>query len=77
VRFLFARQLPRRPRSWQRVERAKAGLDKPLAGAENRGSPHIYRGSNGVIAQSVSSFEQHPRPRQFAGARLAATQHVF
>lgn len=77
VRFLFASQFPLRPRSWELVECAKAGLDKPLARAEDRGCPHISRGSNGSIAQPIRRFQQNPGARQFACACLAATKHVF
>jgi hypothetical protein len=77
VRFLFAWQFPLCPRAWRLVEGATAGLDNPLARAEDRCSPHIYRGSNGGIAQPVGGFPQNPRARQFACARLAATKHVF
>ncbi|HSX79661.1 MAG TPA: hypothetical protein VLQ80_13955, partial [Candidatus Saccharimonadia bacterium] len=75
VRFLLARQCPRGPRAGQRVARAKAGLDKPLAGTEDRGSPPISRGRQGVITQPVSGFAQNACARQLACARLPATAH--
>jgi hypothetical protein len=77
VRFLFPRQFPPGARPRCLLECPQICLDKSRARARHGGSPHIQRGRNGVIAQPGRRFEQHARPRQFAGACLTTTEQVF
>jgi hypothetical protein len=77
VGVLFACQLPLDAGPGRLVKRPQTGLDKPLAGPEDGGRPHIERRGNLGIAQPGISFEQHPGPGQFAGPRLSTAKHVF
>jgi hypothetical protein len=77
VRFMLPCPCPLGARPRCLIERSQMRLDKPLARARHRGSAHIQRRCNGVIAPPVRSCEQNPHARQFACACRATPEHVF